>query len=223
MIVRALVEPAATIEPQTWLALYVATLAAGALSIVCIAGVIAIAEGNMTRDMVRQMFAMDLVFTAANSSIAIAAAVLISTDARAALLLLAPAAIVFGVYRAYVSERQQHEKLEFLYEANRALTRSPEVAEAIEGVLARSLEAFRSEIAEVILFSADGTALRSTYGPGDERVTMVETDHAAAAGSSPRWSTPTTPSSRSRLRYRRTWSGAGSATRWSRCCPARAG
>jgi len=180
VIVRALAEPAATIEPQTWLALYVATLAAGALSIVCIAGVIAIAEGTMTRDMVRQMFAMDLVFTAANSSLAIAAAVLISTDARAALLLLAPAAIVFGVYRAYVSERQQHEKLEFLYEANRALTRSPEVAEAVEGVLARSLEAFRSEIAEVILFSADGTALRSTYGPGDERVTMAETDDGEA-------------------------------------------
>ena len=50
---------------------------------------------------------------------------------------------MFGVYRAYISERQRHEKLEFLYEANRALTRSPEVAEAIEGVLARSLEAFR--------------------------------------------------------------------------------
>ena len=114
VIVRALAEPAATIEPQTWLALYLATLAAGMLSIVCIAGVIAIAEGTMTRAMVRQMFAMDLVFTAANSSLAIAAAVLISTDARAALLLLAPAAIVFGVYRAYVSERQQHEKLEFL-------------------------------------------------------------------------------------------------------------
>ena len=162
VIVRALAEPAATIEPQTWLALYVATLAAGALSIVCIAGAIAIAEGSMTLATVRQMFTMDLVFTAANSSLAIAAAVLISTDARAALLLLVPAAIVFGVYRAYVSERQQHEKLEFLYESNRALTRSPEVAEAIEGVLARSLEAFRSEIAEVVLFSADGTPLRST-------------------------------------------------------------
>ena len=153
----------------------------------------------MTRDMVRQMFAMDLVFTAANSSLAIAAAVLISTDARAALLLLAPAAIVFGVYRAYVSERQQHEKLEFLYEANRALTRSPEVAEAVEGVLARSLEAFRSEIAEVILFSADGTALRSTYGPGDERVTMAETDDGAAQELAALVDADT-PWSRSRLR-----------------------
>jgi diguanylate cyclase (GGDEF)-like protein len=126
------------------------------------------------------MFAMDAMFTAANSSIAIAAAVLISTNPRAVVLLAVPASIVFVVYRAYIAERQRHEKLEFLYEANRALTRSPEVAEAIEGVLARSLEAFRSEIAEVVLFGADGVPLRTTHGPGDERVAMVEADRPAA-------------------------------------------
>jgi diguanylate cyclase (GGDEF)-like protein len=180
VILRAIAGQADAMEPRTWIGLYVATLATGALTIACIAGAIAIAEGNMTRGTLRQMFAMDGVVTAANSSIAIAAAVLIATDPRAVVVLVVPAAIVFGVYRAYVSERQRHEKLEFLYEANRALTRSPEVAEAIEGVLARSLEAFRSEIAEVVLFSADGTPLRTTYGPGDERVTMVEGDREAA-------------------------------------------
>ena len=77
--------------------------------------------------------------------------------------LLIPAAAVYAVYRAYVTERQRHEKLEFLYEANRALSRSPEVAEAIEGVLARSREAFRSEIAEVVLFLVDP---RSSYVNG---------------------------------------------------------
>ena len=85
-----------------------------------------------------------------------------STDAARGPVLLVPAVIVFVAYRAYISERQRHEKLEFLYEANRALTRSPEVARAIEGVLARSLEAFRSEMAEIVLFSADGTPLRTT-------------------------------------------------------------
>ena len=131
------------------------------------------------------------------------------------------------MYRAYVSERQRHEKLEFLYEANRALTRSPEVAEAIEGVLARSLEAFRSEIAEVVLFSADGTPLRTTYGPGEERVTMVEGDREAAdelASLVDR----STPSSRScRLTARRVSrhisSSAGSGMRWWRCSRARTG
>ena len=180
VILRAIAGDADAAEPRTWVGLYVATLATGALSIACIAGAIALAEGDMTRSTLRQMFAMDGVVTAANSSIAIAAAVLIATDPSAVVVLLVPAAIVFGVYRAYVSERQRHEKLEFLYEANRALTRSPEVAEAIEGVLARSLEAFRSEIAEVVLFRADGTPLRTTYGPGDERVTMVEGDREAA-------------------------------------------
>src|SRR3954452_9399859 len=119
VIVRALTDPADTLGPQTWIALYVATLATGALSIACIAGAMAVTEGNMTRATLRQMFEMDLTLTAANSSIAIAAAVLVSTDARAAGLLLIPVAIVFGVYRAYVSERQQHERLEFLYDANR--------------------------------------------------------------------------------------------------------
>ena len=181
VIVHALAVPGDTLEPPTWIALYVATLATGALTIVCIAGAIAIAEGGLDRATLRQMFVMDGIVTVTNSSIAIAAALVVSIDARAVPVLLVPALTVFVVYRAYVSERQRHEKLEFLYEANRALSRSPEVAEAIEGVLARSLEAFRSEIAEVVLLGVDGTPLRTTYGPGDERVTMAETDRKVAA------------------------------------------
>src|SRR3954471_341348 len=134
----------------------------------------------MSRRTLGQMFGMDFVVTATNSSIAIAAAIVVATVPRAVPVLLVPAVSVFALYRAYVSERQRHEQLEFLYEANRSLSRSPEVAEAIEGLLARSLEAFRSEIAEVVLFSADGTPLRTTYGPGDERATMVEASREAS-------------------------------------------
>src|SRR4029079_2514944 len=54
VIVRAFAEPAETLEPGTWLALYVATLATGALSIACIAGAIAITEGGMTLGTLRQ-------------------------------------------------------------------------------------------------------------------------------------------------------------------------
>jgi diguanylate cyclase (GGDEF)-like protein len=168
------------LEPRTWVAVYVATLLTGALTIGCIAGVVAITEGGMSRTTLRQMFAMDGVVTATNSSIAIAAAIVVATDARAVPVLLVPALSVYAIYRAYVSERQRHEQLEFLYEANRTLSRSPEVAEAIEGLLEKSLEAFRSGIAEVILFSGDGTPLRTTYGPGGERVTMAEADRDVA-------------------------------------------
>ena len=56
------------------------------------------------------------------ASIAIAATLVVATDARAVPVLLVPALTVFAVYRAYISERQRHERLEFLYEANRTLS-----------------------------------------------------------------------------------------------------
>jgi diguanylate cyclase (GGDEF)-like protein len=175
-ILRTVAGEAESLVPSTWLGVYLATLASGALTILCIAGAIMIAEGDMKLGTLRQMFAMDSIVTATNTSIGIAAALVLATDARALPILLVPALSAFAIYRAYVSERQRHEKLEFLYEANKTLSRSPEVAEAIEGLLARSLEAFRSEIAEVVLFGSDSPPLRTTHGPGQERVTMKEAD-----------------------------------------------
>ena len=105
---------------------------------------------------------------------------MVATDPRAVPVLLVPALTVFAVYRAYISERQRHERLEFLYDANRTLSRSPEVAEALEALLARSLEAFNADVAEVLLFTGDGDPLRTTHGPGDLRVTMEPADRAIA-------------------------------------------
>ena len=93
-------------------------------------------------------------------------------------------------------ERQGHEKVKFLYEANRTLSESPEVAIALEGLLERALEAFRAEQAEVILFAGDGGApLRTGLGPGSAREAMAPmdpdaADRAARAGREP----PTRPS-----------------------------
>ena len=44
-----------------------------------------------------------------------------------------PILVAFSGYRAYVAERQGHEKVKFLYEANRTLSESVEIAEALEG------------------------------------------------------------------------------------------
>jgi diguanylate cyclase (GGDEF)-like protein len=176
VILHAVAPDAHSLVPRTWIGVYLATLASGALTILCIAGAITIADGDMKLATLRQMFGMDGVVTVTNTSIGLAAALVLAADARALPVLLVPALSAFGIYRAYVSERQRHEKLEFLYEANKTLSRSPEVAEAIDGLLARSLEAFRSEIAEVVLFGTDSVPLRTTHGPGRERVTMQEAD-----------------------------------------------
>jgi diguanylate cyclase (GGDEF)-like protein len=171
---------ATALEPKTWVGLYGATLTGGALTILLLGGAMAIAEGNLKPSMLVQMFATDALVTLINASIAIAAALIVATDARAVPVLLVPALTVFAVYRAYISERQRHERLEFLYDANRTLSRSPEVAEALEALLARSLEAFRADVAEVMLTAGDGPPLRTTHGPGDHRVTMEPADKAIA-------------------------------------------
>jgi diguanylate cyclase (GGDEF)-like protein len=178
-VVRA-IAPDGGLGPQMWLALYTATIVTGVLTILCIASAIAISEGGLRSGMLSQMFAMDGIVTVTNTSLAIGAAVAISADPRVAPVLAVPPIIVFATYRAYVSERQRLEKLEFLYEANRTLSQSPEVAEALEGLLSRSLEAFSAELAEVLLFGADGMPLRTTLGPGKHRALMEPGDRDVA-------------------------------------------
>ena len=78
-------------------------------------------------------------------------------------------------YRAYMSERRRHTELEFLHEATGALSRSPQIVPELEVLLERTRGAFRVEVAELVLFSAElGPSLRSTLGPG-ERKQMLET------------------------------------------------
>ena len=141
-------------------------------------------------------------------------------------LLLVPILIAFVGYRAYVKERQGHEKVKFLYEANRTLSESPEVAVALEGLLERALEAFHAEQAEVILFAADGGApLRTGLGPGTAREAMAPVDAAAAtalracaAGSRRRGGADGAVPRDARPLPR---TSAASATACSACCAAR--
>ncbi|HEY6888897.1 MAG TPA: EAL domain-containing protein [Solirubrobacter sp.] len=179
-MLRLVAGDADALQPATWVGLYAATLSSGALTILLLGGAIAIAEGDVRPPMLVQMFATDALVTLINASIAIAAALVVATDPRAVPVLLVPALTVFAVYRAYIGERQRHERLEFLYDANRTLSRSPEVAEALEALLARSLEAFNADVAEVLLYTGEGEPLRTTHGPGDHRVTMEPTDRAIA-------------------------------------------
>ncbi len=179
-ILRLIAGDGSALEPETWVGLYAATLASGALTILLLGGAISIAEGDVRAARLTQMFATDALVTLINASIAIAAALVVATDPRAVPVLLIPALTVFAVYRAYISERQRHERLEFLYDANRTLSRSPEVAEALEALLARSLEAFNADVAEVLLFTGDGDPLRTTHGPGDHRASMEPADRLIA-------------------------------------------
>ncbi|MDA0169559.1 EAL domain-containing protein [Solirubrobacter taibaiensis] len=165
----------------TWGSVLLATQLGGVLTIAQILAAIVLTEGHVSRDQVRQMFGMDFVVTLTGTAMALVSSILWIERPEAVLLLLVPILVAFMGYRAYVHERQGHEKVKFLYEANRTLSESPEVAIALEGLLERALEAFRAEQAEVILFAGDGGApLRTGLGPGTAREAMAPMDHDAA-------------------------------------------
>jgi diguanylate cyclase (GGDEF)-like protein len=180
LVVHALA-PVGQIGPVTWIAALVAMETGGFVTVLLIACAISLAEGIVEPRTVGRMLFMDFLVTMSNSSLGLCAAVLVATDPEAIPLLVIPGVTLFVAYRAYLSERERHKRLEFLYEANRTLARSREVAHALEGLLARSLEAFRAELAEIILFGSDeNPSIRTLLGPGTYTELMEPVDDEVA-------------------------------------------
>ena len=155
-IVHAFSGTVHSIRPILWLITFGAVEAGALVTVALISIAITLSEGALPKGMLGQMFGLDFVLTVANTALALVAAVVIKTDSEATPLMLLPAAIVYVAYRAYLTERQRRERLDFLYQATRTLAHAPDVMVALEGLLDRSREAFRVELAELLLFSTDG-------------------------------------------------------------------
>jgi diguanylate cyclase (GGDEF)-like protein len=151
------------IDPVVWAAAALAAASNSVAAVVLISLAVSLSEGRLRVGQVAVSLRNDLAVVAANTSIGLCAATLVYRDWTAGLLMAVPVAGMFITFRAYVSERQRHERLEFLYEAARALSHSSEIGAGLEGLLAQAIEAFRAEVAEIIFFSPDGSdALRTT-------------------------------------------------------------
>jgi diguanylate cyclase (GGDEF)-like protein len=181
LIVHLLAIDTGQVDTRTWVSALIATQASALVGSSLILAAISLSEGMVNFRTLVHMLSMDLVVTTSNASLGLCGAVIAADDAHALPLLLVPAATLFAAYRAYLSERERHKRLEFLYEANRTLARSREIAPALEGLLLRSLEAFRAEIAEIILFgSEENPSLRTLLGPGSYRELMEPVDSDVA-------------------------------------------
>jgi diguanylate cyclase (GGDEF)-like protein len=166
-----------SVGPIVWAGTFTATQVAAVVAVLLIGAAISLSEGRIKPKMLAQMLGLDAVITLTNTSVGLLGAMIVRTDGRALPLLIVPLITVFFAYRAYILERQRHEKLEFLHETTRTLARAPEIVLALENLLERSLEAFRAEFAEIILFSSDGVGpLRTSLGPGNHKEVMEPVD-----------------------------------------------
>src|SRR3954447_7161837 len=178
---------AAALGPGAWSAAFVGTLVGSGLGVFLIGLAITFSEAPVGSRRLLQMFGLAMVVTITNTSLGLAGATVISGDPRAAWLFAIPAATLFASYRAYMSERQKHESLEFLYGATRTLSEAQDVGDSLHRLLGLTLQAFRGELAEVVLFPGeDGRpALRTSTAAsgGPELMVPVSADVAAAVSS----------------------------------------
>jgi diguanylate cyclase (GGDEF)-like protein len=151
------------ITPIVWAAAILGTVANSLLAVFFISAAVSLSEGQLGIRQVARSLRTDLAVVVANTSVGLCAATVVYEDWKTAILLAIPVAGMFISFQAFVTERQRHDRVEFLYRAARALSSSAEIGPALEGLLAQALDAFRAEVAEIIFFSPDGSdALRTT-------------------------------------------------------------
>ena len=174
-IFHAIAEPVIPPGPREWLAAFAAAGATSAIEATLVATAISLSGGAPQFRQLPQMLTFSEMVAMANASLATLAVMVLWVDPRSIVLLAVPTAIVLVAYRAYMREREKHERLELLYESSRLLHYAPELDSAIGALLDHARRMFRAERADLLLFPDPllDTALRSSSGGINGSETMV--------------------------------------------------
>src|SRR5919106_578471 len=106
---------------------------------------------------------------AMNTSLALIGVTILARSPASAWLALTPLIVLFVAYRAYSSKRAQHEQLESLYEATRALHESPQLESAMATAASQTRKLLDAQVSEIILLPDEerDVAFSTMLGPGD--------------------------------------------------------
>lgn len=177
LVAHALAPVGAPSDPRTWLAVLAATEAGDCVTVFMIAGAIFLSERQMRLPTLWRMLLTDSAMTFNNTCLGLCAAVLTAVDASALPLFVVPLGTLVVAYRAYLSEHERQKQLEFMHEANRTLTGTGEIVRVVETLLEGSLQAFRAEMAQLVLFGqGDEPPRLMALGPGSRRELMRPID-----------------------------------------------
>ena len=166
-------------DPAAWLATLFATLTFAVVADLAVETAVSLAEGKMDTGGMLQRMAFGKVVSATNASIGLIGALILWIQPSAAWVLAVPTAILFFSYRFYTSQREQHTRMEFLYESTHLLNRSLKLEAALPALLSQAQTMFKAELAEILLFAQKGEpTLRTVVGPGDRKeiLTAVNLD-----------------------------------------------
>lgn len=174
IVFHGLISVSNATTPSGWLITFAACMSASLISVPMLFMAIALSERRFSMRVPIFGIIFTLAVTTANTSMMILGITVIWNDPQSLLLLLIPMAILFLSYRAYISQRERNESLQFLHDATRAVQRSSEADSAIVTLLEHARFMFRAEVSEITLFSDEepGVAYRTSLGPADKTEVM---------------------------------------------------
>jgi diguanylate cyclase (GGDEF)-like protein len=154
-IFHALLPSRDAVDPAVWGAALVAALTNAVLGALLVCAAIRLSGQAIAAAKLARTLAVATAVCVTNTCLALGGAAAVAADSRAVILLIVPAGAVVLAYRAYMAERRKHESLEFLHEVTRLLAHAPDIAAGMAGLLQRTLDVFRGDLAEIILLPAD--------------------------------------------------------------------
>ncbi|MGZ4804383.1 MAG: putative bifunctional diguanylate cyclase/phosphodiesterase [Acidimicrobiia bacterium] len=145
-VFSALVGDATLNDPRAWLATIVAVVAADVVSISAVGLAI---HWHGARAEPSRLLLTGSVTAIANTSLALAAALLLWTNVAAVSLLVVVAAVLFVVYRSYTALAQRYASLSLFYDFTTSVADSLRAERVLETILDKARELLRSDYAEI--------------------------------------------------------------------------
>jgi diguanylate cyclase (GGDEF)-like protein len=167
--------------PAGWVAALLATQVTLWVADALINAAIFLSGDRLPPQAMWEVLGLGVIATAMNTSLALIAVTILARSPASAWLALTPLVVLFVAYRAYSSKRAQHERLEALYEATRALHESPQLESAMVTAASHARKLLDAQASEIILLpDAEREAAFSTrLGPGDRVEVMRPIDFDA--------------------------------------------
>ena len=165
VVFRGLLPSAASIGPSVWLVTFIAMMAANVASVLCVMLVMALHGANLS-GRVGGILGGALLPPIANTSLALGAVTLLSTEARSAWLLGAIAVVLAGVYHGYAALKRRYSNLERLYSFTKRLqdidaeTAIPMMLEATRDLMGAERATLYIVEANTVRSRVDGLASR---------------------------------------------------------------
>ena len=174
VVFRSILDRQDPLGAAGWIGVLAAMGLAVVVANVLINTAIHLSGGMLERSEQLKVLKLGAVAAVMNASLGLVAVTVMWTQRGTAWTAAVPPVILYLAYRAYVAQRQEHRRLQALYEATKALHRSPQIEAAMLAAATHARSMFEAERAEILIFpdGLNGDGYRTAAGPRERQETM---------------------------------------------------